>query len=277
MNIFKIGENILDLSQPIVMGILNLTPDSFYDGGRHLQEDQALTYADSLIRHGASIIDIGGFSSRPDAEMVTIDEELKRILPAIRLIREKFPKIILSIDTYRSDVARAVSEITPFIINDISAFSWDNTFLETIADLGYPYILMHMQGKPQTMQDNPKYDDVVFEVLDFLAQKVHILRDKGIKEIIVDPGFGFGKSIDHNYQLLNKLEVFKILECPVGVGLSRKSMIYKVLGLDADQALNGTTALHMAALQNGARILRAHDVKEAVETINLWSHLNKEE
>lgn len=265
--------HLVDLEQPIVMGILNITPDSFFDGGRYFDEKTLLVQVAKMIEEGASIIDIGGMSSRPGAEIIDEKEEIKRIIPAIKAIKKQFPEAILSLDTFRFEVASAGVAEGVGMINDISAGSFEDNFFQNIAQLNVPYVLMHMQGIPENMQHNPDYDDVVKVVLHFLINKIEQLRSFGQKDIIIDPGFGFGKTIEHNYKLLNKISIFKMLEAPILVGLSRKSMIYKVLETNPENALNGTTALHMVALQNGARILRVHDVKAAVETIKLYNIL----
>ncbi|MEM6318301.1 MAG: dihydropteroate synthase [Bacteroidota bacterium] len=267
--------HLVSLETPIVMGILNVTPDSFYDGGRFQQEDAILRQAEKMIAEGATIIDIGGMSSRPGADIISVDEELKRVLSPIQSITKSFPNIILSIDTIRSKVARAAIEAGAHVINDISAGKFDDQMYSTVADLGVPYILMHMQGKPDDMQENPTYEDIGLEVLDFFIAEVGKLRTLGVKDIIIDPGFGFGKTIAHNYQLLNKIHTFKILEVPILAGVSRKSMIYKFLETTPEEALNGTTALNMIALQQGAQILRIHDVKEAVETVQLFRQVEQ--
>ncbi len=264
---------LLDLSRPQVMGILNLTPDSFYDGGFYSQESAIVEHCAKMITEGATIIDIGGASSRPGAATVDPSEELRRILPAIRSIRRRFPQAFISVDTYWSEVASAVVDEGVQIINDISAGQMDPELWPTIARLKVPYILMHMQGKPQNMQKNPHYESVTMEVLDFLIDKVGRLRDLGIHDLVIDPGFGFGKTISHNFQMLQEFSAFQILGLPILAGLSRKSMIYKSLGISAQEALNGTTALHMVALEKGAKILRVHDVKEAAQTIKLWEQL----
>jgi dihydropteroate synthase len=266
---------LLYLESPIVMGILNVTPDSFFDGGRYEATAAVLRRTETMLEEGASIIDIGGMSSRPGAELIPVEEELQRVLPAIGAIAERFPATIISIDTIRARVAREAVDAGASIVNDISAAAFDNELYATVAELNVPYILMHMQGSPKTMQLNPSYEDVVREVLDFFIAEVGQLRDLGVKDIVLDPGFGFGKSVMHNYQLLKQLQVFQILDLPLLAGLSRKSMINKVLKTKPEQALNGTTALHMIALQQGAKILRAHDVRPAVETIKLWQQLEK--
>jgi len=266
---------LLSLENPVVMGILNVTPDSFYDGGKFTGEAAILQQVEKMLSEGASIIDIGGMSSRPGAETISESEELSRVLPPIESIVQRFPEAILSLDTWRSEVARQGVAAGVQIINDISAGQFDETFYQTVADLQVPYVLMHMQGTPKTMQQNPDYEDVVREVLDFMIGEVGKLRALGVKDIVVDPGFGFGKTVEHNYQLLKNMHVFQILDLPVLAGVSRKSMICKVLKVNPSAALNGTTALHMIALQQGAKILRTHDVREAVEAIQLWRQLEQ--
>ncbi len=257
------------------MGILNITDDSFYDGGRHMSLDSALHRATIMLSEGASIIDVGGMSSRPGAEAISEKEEMERIIPVISVLRDKLQEAIISVDTYRSAVAREAVNAGASIINDISAGSFDKEMFQTIAQLQVPYILMHMKGSPVNMQLNPEYSDVTLNILDFFIEKVGQLRELGVKDIVIDPGFGFGKTIEHNYRLLNLLHVFKITGLPILVGISRKSMIYKVLENTAQEALNGTSALHMFALQQGASILRAHDVKEAREVVSLFHKLNE--
>ncbi|MBK8967827.1 MAG: dihydropteroate synthase [Lewinellaceae bacterium] len=256
------------------MGILNITPDSFYDGGRLNDLDAVLRRADSMLASGAALLDIGGASSRPGAVEVPEQEELRRIVPVIEAIIKRFPDAFLSVDTWRATVALAALDAGAAIVNDISAGKLDSGLHPAVARAGCPYVLMHMQGTPDTMQIAPAYDDVVQEVLDFFIGETGKLRALGIKDIVLDPGFGFGKSVRHNYQLLQNLEVFsQVLDLPVLAGLSRKSMICKVLQVNPEKALNGTTALHMVALQRGANILRVHDVREAVEVIQLWKQL----
>lgn len=264
---------LLSLEKPLVMGILNVTPDSFFDGGQFTSLDAILLQTEKMLREGASIIDVGGMSSRPGAQLVDETEELKRVLPVVELIAKEFPETVISIDTVRSEVARLGVEAGARIVNDISAGRFDAKTYETVASLQIPYVLMHMQGEPQTMQSQPRYENVVREVLDFFIREISRLRQAGVTDIILDPGFGFGKTVEHNYQLLKNLHLFRITELPVLAGISRKSMICKVLGVTPDKALNGTTALHLVALQQGAKILRVHDVKEAVEVIRLWEQL----
>ncbi len=264
---------MLDLRQPVVMGILNLTPDSFFDGGRYTGVDAALAQAERMLSEGAALLDLGGMSSRPGAVLISEQEELGRVLPVVTAIAERFPAAILSVDTFRSNVAAQCVAAGASIINDIYAGRFDEKMFETVAALDLPYIMMHMQGDPGNMQAAPSYDDVVKEVLHFFIQKMGELRALGVKDIVLDPGFGFGKTVPHNYLLLNYLHVFSMLELPILAGISRKSMICKVLGVKPENALNGTTALHMVALQQGACILRAHDVKEAVQVVRLWQTL----
>lgn len=267
---------LIDLSEPIIMGVLNVTPDSFFDGGKYENVKALLQQVGKMISAGAMIIDVGGMSSRPGAEIINVSEELSRVIPIIEQIKEHFPAIIISIDTVRSEVARQSVAAGASIINDISAGSIDDQMFETVAELNVPYILMHMQGKPEDMQQDPDYQDVTKNVLDFFIEKIRELRALGVKDIILDPGFGFGKTIQHNYQLLQNFAIFKILDLSLLAGISRKSMIYKVLGSTPEEALNGTTVLNTLALERGAKILRVHDVKEAKETITLWKQLNQE-
>lgn len=262
---------LLDLSTPVVMGILNLTPDSFFDGGRYTGLDAALKQSEKMLGEGAVMLDLGGVSTRPGAQEVSEAEELKRVIPVIEAISRHFPGTILSVDTWRSRVAREAWNAGAAILNDVSAGAFDESLFETVAGLNMPYILMHMQGTPAIMQQHPHYEDVVTEVLDFFIEKIRELHAKGVYEIVLDPGFGFGKTVAHNFTLLKHLADFsRVLQLPVLAGISRKSMICKTLGVKPEQALNGTTALHMVALQNGASILRAHDVKEAVEVVKLF-------
>ena len=262
---------LVSLDRPVVMGILNLTPDSFYDGGRHNTVDAALRRAEQMLHEGATFLDLGGMSSRPGAALVPEREELERVLPVVQALAKRFPRALLSIDTVRGGVARAAVEAGAHLINDISAGSLDKTLLPTVAELRVPYVLMHLQGgTPDRMQTAPTYKNVTLEVVDFFLDRIGVLRAMGFTDLILDPGFGFGKTVDHNYQLLRELHAFQVLDLPVLAGLSRKSMIYRPLGITPDAALNGTTALHMVALQQGAHILRVHDVAAAVETIRLF-------
>ena len=267
---------LLDLSRPVVMGILNVTPDSFFDGGRYTGVEAALKQAEKMLAEGATILDVGGVSSRPGAAEVSEKEELERIIPVIEGIKSHFSEAIISIDTWRASVAKAAVEAGASMVNDISGGQFDARMFETVAVLDTPYILMHIQGTPDTMQQNPHYEDVVTEVLDFFIQKIEKLRALGVKDIVLDPGFGFGKTVEHNYQLLKNLQIFpNVTGLPVLAGISRKSMICKVLKVNPENALNGTTALHMVALQQGAKILRAHDVRAAVEVVKLWEQLEQ--
>ena len=272
----QLNGRLLMLDHPIVMGILNLTPDSFYDGGRYGQEVQFLGRVEEILEEGGTIIDLGAVSTRPGAATVTEEEELKRLMPAIKAIRKHFSEAILSIDSYRSGViSKVYSEIGGFIINDISGGTLDPKMFETVARIGLPYILMHMQGTPATMQRNPVYLDVLKEVLLSLSEKINSLKLLGVNDLIIDPGFGFGKNLQHNYQLLNELDSFRLFELPLLVGVSRKAMIWKLLEKSPEESLNGTTVLNTLALMGGADILRVHDVREAVETIQLVTELKK--
>ncbi len=251
------------------MGILNVTPDSFFDGGRYTNDSQLLTQAEKLLKEGAAIVDIGGMSSRPGAQVIDIEEELKRVLPAIRAVLKHFPDVLISIDTVHSRVASEAIAAGAVMVNDISAGSIDADFLETVGELGVPYVLMHMQGKPETMQQQPIYSDVIQEVVDFFIAKMALLEKAGITDVILDVGFGFGKTVTQNYQLLQQLDTFKLFNCPILAGISRKSMIYKPLQTTPDKALNGTIAANTIALLNGAKLLRVHDVQAAVEAIEI--------
>jgi dihydropteroate synthase len=255
------------------MGILNLTPDSFFDGGRFNSQDMALQQAEAMLEQGATILDLGGMSSRPGAEIISAEKELRRLLPNLKAIRNAFPDACISVDTIRAEVAEAAIGEGADLINDISAGMLDEAMFDTIARLQVPYVIMHMRGTPKTMHKQTDYEDVVVEVLDFLIQRAGKLRDLGVGDIILDPGFGFGKTIEQNYRLLGNLHTFRLTDFPVLAGLSRKSMIGKVIGTSPAESLNGTTALHMVALQQGASILRVHDVREAVQVVRLWEAL----
>jgi dihydropteroate synthase len=263
---------LLIFDQPAIMGIINATPDSFYKGNIN---DDILQLVTKMIGDGADIIDIGGQSTRPGSQRIDAGEELNRVLPVIELIHHNFPETIISIDTYSSKVAAAAVKAGASIVNDISAGNMDTAMIETVAALQVPYICMHMQGTPNTMQQEPQYADVVKEVLDFFIAKVATCKKAGISDVIIDPGFGFGKTIAHNFSLLKKMAVFNILGKPILAGLSRKSTVYKTLHTTADNALNGTTVLNTIALQNGASILRVHDVKEAKEAVTLYTACKK--
>ncbi len=260
---------LLEINEPVVMGIINTTPDSFYSESRQQNIDDVLRKAERMIGEGAAILDIGGQSTRPGAQKVNENEELKRVLPAVEAISRNFPQQIISIDTYYAKVALSAAEAGASIINDVSAGSFDPAMIGTVAALQLPYVLMHIKGDPSNMQDHPHYENVTPEVFDRLNFQLMNLEKLGIKDVIIDPGFGFGKTIEHNFRLLAELNFFSKLDRPLLVGLSRKATVYKTLGITANQALNGTTAIHTIALLNGASILRVHDVKEAVEAIKI--------
>ena len=266
----NVNGRLMDLSEPQVMGILNVTPDSFYAGSRAETEQDIIRRLHQIMDEGASIVDIGGYSSRPGAQEVSAEEEMERLRMGLKLIRKHRPDAVVSVDTFRADVAKmCAEEYGVAIINDISAGQMDENMFPTIARLGIPYIIMHMKGTPQTMQVNPQYDHFLKEVFYYFSEKVQRLRDLGVKDIIIDPGFGFGKTLEHNYELMNHLEEFSLFELPLLVGVSRKSMIYKLLDITPQEALNGTTVLNTIALLKGANILRVHDVKKAVETVRI--------
>ncbi|MBN8672446.1 MAG: dihydropteroate synthase [Chitinophagales bacterium] len=260
---------LLDISTPVVMGILNATPDSFYNQGRDSDTDSILRNAERMLGEGATILDVGGASTKPGSAIIAPDEELKRVIPAIEALHKRFPEVWLSVDTYHSTVATAAVNAGASIINDVSSGSIDGNMIATVAQLQVPYIAMHMQGTPATMQQNPQYNNVTLDILNYLRGIIDQCEVAGIKDIIIDPGFGFGKTLEHNYELLRNMHTLRILGKPVLAGISRKGMIWKALGTTPEEALNGTTALHMVALQQGANILRAHDVKEAMEVITL--------
>lgn len=266
----NVNGSLLDLSVPCVMGILNITPDSIYAGSRMQTEAEITARAQQILDEGAGIIDIGAYSSRPNAENVSPHEEMKRLRMGLEILRKTHPGAVISVDTFRADVARmCVEEYGVAIINDIAAGEMDTDMFRTVAELNVPYIMMHMQGTPQNMQKHPHYDNLLKEVFLYFAQKVQQLRDLGMKDIILDPGFGFGKTVEHNYELLAHLEEFRVFELPLLVGVSRKSMIYRLLGGTPQDALNGTTVLDTICLLKGADILRVHDVREAVETVKI--------
>ncbi|OAD92173.1 dihydropteroate synthase [Aequorivita soesokkakensis] len=265
--------NLIDLSSPKVMGIINVTPDSFYDGGKTFSEKEILKQAEKMLSEGATFLDIGGYSTRPGAEEISETEEIKRVAGAIESILKKFPETLISIDTFRSEVAKKAVEAGSAIVNDVSGGILDNEMYKTVAKLKVPYILMHMRGTPKTMTKLTDYKNVTVDVLKDLSEKITLARAEGINDIIADPGFGFAKTREQSFQLLNNLELFKNLEIPTLAGLSRKSMIYKTLATSAENALNGTTSLNTIALLKGASILRVHDVKEAVECVKLFENL----
>lgn len=266
---------LLDLSLPKIMGIINLTPDSFYDGGKYKSEKDVIDQIHKMIHDGCDIFDFGAYSSRPGAQNVTEDEEFKRLATVLQFVRKEFPHIIISIDTFRSKIAKqVVADFEVDIINDISAGELDPKMFETIADIQVPYVIMHMKGNPSNMQTNPQYKNVVQEVMMYFSEKIEKLKLLGVNDVVIDPGFGFGKNIEHNYQLLKYLNDLRIFELPILVGMSRKSMLYKLLDSDATQSLNATTVANTLALAGGANILRVHDVKEAAETLKVFYAFN---
>ena len=264
---------LIDLTSPKVMGILNVTINSFYDGGKHSDEKSLLVQVEKMLKEGATFIDIGAYSSKPSAEFVSEVEEIERLVPAIQSVLKHFPDTLISVDTFRARVAKEAIENGACIINDISAGSLDAAMMETVAGHQVPYIMMHMKGNPQTMQSLASYQNIIKEMLFYFSEKVAQARSLGINDLLIDPGFGFAKTKDQNFEVMNNLELFQMLELPILVGVSRKSMIYKTLETSADFALNGTTVMNTIALQKGANILRVHDVKEAIETIKLVSQL----
>jgi dihydropteroate synthase len=271
----RLSDKLMNLSSPRVMGILNATPDSFYQQSRQQNKKDLLDATERMLKDGVDILDIGGYSSRPGAKNVSASEERERVLNALTCIRESFPSIPISIDTFRGEVAKACLENGANIINDISAFNIDPSLLDVVAHYQCPYILMHMQGVPETMSESTNYNNLFLDLITFLSNKISILEQKGVKDIIIDPGFGFGKTISQNFELLENLDSFHILNKPILAGLSRKSMIYKTLNCTPEEALNGTTVLNTIALTKGASILRVHDVKEAKACIQLVQQLNQ--
>lgn len=267
----NIGGRLVSLGEPQVMGILNVTPDSFFATSRCRSEEEIRQRVCRMRCEGATMVDIGAYSSRPGAEEVTHEEELRRLLPAIHLVREEWPEAIISVDTFRAEVARRAIEAGADIVNDISGGEMDPDMFDTIAQLHVPYILTHMQGTPQNMQQAPHYDNLMCQVFRSLGERVETLHEMGVADIIIDPGFGFGKTLAQNYEMMARLGEFRLLGCPILVGISRKSMIYRLLDSTPEQSLNGTTALNTIALMNGANILRVHDVKEATEAIKIYT------
>ena len=266
--------NLISLSRPVVMSILNTTPDSFFDGGKYNSIDKALKKVEKDLNQGATIIDIGGYSTKPGGNKVTIDEEIRRTIPYIEKIVDTFPEINISIDTFRGKVAALAIDAGAGMINDVSAWNIDKEMFETIKKYNVPYVLMHMKGEPKNMQDNPRYENVTKEVIKFLSEKLNMLNSHGISDVIIDPGFGFGKTNADNYKLLKNIELLKVFKAPILAGISRKSMIYKTLKVNKLDSINGTTALNMFALSKGAKILRVHDVKQAMECIYLNEEIN---
>jgi dihydropteroate synthase len=265
------GGKLLDLSTARIMGILNITKDSFYDGGKHNSIEKVVAHVGKMLEEGADIIDIGAYSSRPGAKHLSEAEEWAALAPVLSIVNKEFPQAILSIDSFRSAIVKQAADHGVSMVNDISAGELDDQMFDTVAELGLPYIMMHMQGTPQNMQENPQYHNIGEEVYDYFKQKVELLSKKGVKDVIIDPGFGFGKTLAHNYELLAKMEGLHDLDRPLLVGVSRKSMIYKLLDSSPEEALNGSTVLHSLSLLKGASILRVHDVKEAKECVKLIS------
>ena len=266
----NIDSSLLDISRPIVMGIINLTADSFYDGGKIKTDQDLLTKAEKMLVEGAAILDVGAYSTRPGATDISIEMEVSNAVDGIKSIRKEFPEALISVDTFRSEVARCAIENGASIINDVSGGGLDKKMFDTVAGLKVPYIMTHMRGNPQTMSQLTQYDNLISEIIDYFNSRIKLLNNKGVSDVIIDPGFGFAKTLEQNFQLLNGLELLSILESPILCGVSRKSMIWKSLGISADEALNGTTALNNTCLMKGASILRVHDVKEAMETIKLY-------
>jgi dihydropteroate synthase len=267
---------LIEFSTPVIMGILNITPDSFYDGGKYKNEKEILHQVERMLNDGATFIDVGAYSSRPGANDIAIDEEKKRLIPVLDVLNEHFGHdILMSVDTFRSEIAQIAIQHKAALINDISGGTLDKNMFGIIAKYNVPFIMMHMKGTPQNMKQLAKYDDVVLEVKQFFSERIKLAREKGMNDIIIDPGFGFAKNSSHNFQLLHKYELLKSFDLPLLCGVSRKSMIYKTLGVSANEALNGTTALHSLALYKGANIIRVHDVKEANECILLYNELLK--
>lgn len=272
----QLDGEIIDLKDPIVMGILNLSPDSFYDGGKYKSEKKILARAEEILEQGATFIDIGAVSTRPGSMEVSTKTEMDRLLPAVRAIRKRFPQARLSVDTFRSWVAlRIFEECGPCVVNDVTGGSFDVNMFQTIGSLEIPYILTHISGTPTNMQDEPEYDDVVKEIASYFTEKVKRLTKCGVKDVILDPGFGFGKTLEHNYELLNRLDAYKVFQLPLLVGVSRKSMIYNLLEKTPAESLNGTTVINTLSLIGGADILRVHDVKEAMEAVCIFKKLKE--
>ena len=265
---------LIDFSSPKVMGVLNITPDSFYDGGYYKNEKELLSQTEKMLLEGATFIDIGAYSSKPGASHISEEEELQRILPAVSAIIKEFPETIISIDTFRSTIAKETVAIGAALINDISGGTLDEKMFKTVAKLQVPYILMHMKGTPQNMQKNPTYGNITTELISFFAEQIFKLHQLNLKDVVIDVGFGFGKTLEHNYQLLKDLSLFKNLDVPVLAGISRKSMLFKPLHISAKEALNATTSANTIALLNGANILRVHDVKQAIEAVKIVDLLN---
>ncbi len=273
-NTINLNGRLIDLAKPIVMGILNVTPDSFFDGGKYKTEKKVVSRAEEILEQGGTIIDIGAVTTKPGSDGLSTKDEIDRLLPAVKAVRKAFPNAFISIDTYRSWVAlKVIEECGPCIINDVTGGNFDVHMFDTVGKLGVPYILMHMLGTPLHMQENPEYDDIIRDISLFFTDRVKKLTKAGVKDVIIDPGFGFGKTLEHNYELLNRLDSFKVFQLPVLAGMSRKSMIFKLLGSTPEEALNGTSVTNTLALMGGADILRVHDVREASEAIRIFNML----
>lgn len=271
-NTLNLNGRILDLAQPVVMGIINVTPDSFFDGGKYKTDKKVVKRAEEILEQGGTVIDIGAVSTQPGKEGISTKDEIDRLLPAVKAVRKEFPDAYLSIDTYRSWVAlKVIEECGPCIVNDVSGGNFDVHMFDTIGKLGVPYVLMHMQGTPLKMQENPVYEDIIRDISLFFTERVKQLTKAGVKDVIIDPGFGFGKLLEHNYELLNRLDSFKVFQLPLMAGVSRKGMIYRLLGSNPEEALNGTSVVNTLALMGGADILRVHDVREAVEAVRIMN------
>lgn len=271
-NTINLNGRLIDLSKPVVMGILNVTPDSFFDGGKYKTVKKVVRRAEEILEQGGTIIDIGAVSTKPGSEGISTKDEIERLLPAVAAVRKEFPQAFISIDTYRSWVAlKVIEDCGPCIVNDVSGGNFDPHMFDTIGKLGVPYILMHMLGTPLKMQDNPVYEDIIRDISLFFTDRVKQLNKAGVKDVIIDPGFGFGKTLQQNYELLNRLDSFKVFQLPVMVGVSRKSMINQLLGTKPEEALNGTSVINTLALMGGADLLRVHDVREAVEAVRIMN------
>jgi len=271
-NTINLNGRLIDLSKPVVMGILNVTPDSFFDGGKYKTVKKVVRRAEEILEQGGTIIDIGAVSTKPGSEGISTKDEIERLLPAVAAVRKEFPQAFISIDTYRSWVAlKVIEDCGPCIVNDVSGGNFDPHMFDTIGKLGVPYILMHMLGTPLKMQENPVYEDIIRDISLFFTDRVKQLNKAGVKDVIIDPGFGFGKTFQQNYELLNRLDSFKVFQLPVMVGVSRKSMINKLLGTKPEEALNGTSVVNTLALMGGADLLRVHDVREAVEAVRIMN------
>jgi len=271
-NTLNLNGRILDLAQPVVMGIINVTPDSFFDGGKYKTDKKVVKRAEEILEQGGTVIDIGAVSTQPGKEGISTKDEIDRLLPAVKAVRKEFPDAFISIDTYRSWVAlKVIEECGPCIVNDVSGGNFDVHMFDTIGKLGVPYVLMHMQGTPLKMQENPVYEDIIRDISLFFTERVKQLTKAGVKDVIIDPGFGFGKLLEHNYELLNRLDSFKVFQLPLMVGVSRKGMIYRLLGSNPEEALNGTSVVNTLALMGGADILRVHDVREAIEAVRIMN------